>query len=206
MIVDLLKPVADDLWGRSCHAIHVQPHLTPEAQARLHGLQQVASAHWPGALHKAPPHALHVTVYPLVPTTEGFDKDAYWSGIAAASRALVQDLCAGARPLNLRFSGLRVTPVGIIAVAQDETGLIERIREAITGTLPPPPGLDHRRYDLIHVTLARFSDPRPMPADVVRTIEALPVSLSVPVHRIKIFRETLFPCLVGEEIVSVPLG
>src|SRR5690606_4844199 len=148
--VDMLHPVADDLWGRPCHAVHVQPHLSPQAQADLHGLQQRAAAHWPAALHLAPPHALHVTIYPLVPTTEGFDKDAYWNGIAQASRAIVDEACAGAPPIELRFFRFQVTPVGIIAVAREETGLIARIRERILATLPPPPGLAHRPYDLVH--------------------------------------------------------
>lgn len=201
-----LEPVTDDLWGKPCHAVHVQPHLALQAQADLHGLQQRAAAHWPSALHLAPPHALHVTIYPLVPTTEGFDKNAYWSGIAKASRAIVDEVCAGAAPIELRFSRLQATPVGIIAVAQEETGLIARIRERIVASLPPPPGLAHRHYDLVHTTLARFSDSRPVPVAAVQRIEALPVCVPVRVERIKIFRETLFPCLVGEELASVPLG
>jgi hypothetical protein len=202
----MLHPVADDLWGRPCLAIHVQPHLVPEVQAELHDLQQVAVRRWPGMLHEAPPHAFHVTIYPLVPTTEGFDKEAYWREIADASRALVEEVCAGVGPLDLRFFRLQVTPVGIIAVAQEETGLIERIRKRIVERLPPPPGLAHRHYDLIHTTLARFRDSRPMPTASVQAIEALPVAVHVRVDRIKIFRETLFPCLVGEELASVPLG
>jgi hypothetical protein len=96
--------------------------------------------------------------------------------------------------------------VGVIAIAQDETGQIERLREKIVGTLPPPAGMEHRRYDMIHSTLARFSVARPMPDAVVEKIEGLPITLSVQVERFRIFRETLFPCLVGDEIVSVPLG
>jgi hypothetical protein len=72
-------------------------------------------------------------------------------------------------------------------------------------TLPPPPGLEHRHYDLVHTTLARFSDPRPVPAEVVQRIEATPVDLPVRVERLKIFRETLFPCLVGEELAAFRL-
>jgi hypothetical protein len=204
--LDVLHPTVDTLFGQPCLAVHVQPHLVPDAQARLHALQQEAVACWPGGFHQAPAHALHVTVYPVVPTTEGFDKDAYWNRIAAPTRTLVEGLCAGAGPIELRFFGLRVTSVGVIAVATEETGLIRRIREAIAAMLPPPPGLEHRCYDLIHTTLARFSDPRPVPAEAVRRIEAVPVDMTVRVERLKIFRETLFPCLVGEELVPVPLG
>lgn len=204
--MDPLLPIVDTLYGQPCLAIHVQPHLDEEAQAGLRVLQQAAVAHCPGALHEAPPHALHVTIYPLIPTAEGFDKDAYWGRIAELSIRLVDELCAGAKPLDLGFHRLKVTPVGVIAVAEDTSGLIGRIRRRILEAVPPPPGLEHRHYDLVHTTLARFADARPVPADLVRRIEAEPVMLSVRVERLKIFRETIFPCLVGEELAGFPLG
>jgi 2'-5' RNA ligase len=198
-------PTADSLFGQPCLAIHVQPHLTPDAQAGLRAFQEGAAERWPGALHLAPAHAFHVTIYPLVPTSEGFDKEAYWNRIESGTRALVAETCAGHPPLDLRFSRLKVMPVGIIAVAEEETGLIERIRRRIVETLPPPPGLAHRHYDLIHTTVARFADTQPVPASAVERVEAAPVDLSVRVERIKIFRETVFPCIVGEELASFPL-
>jgi hypothetical protein len=204
--LDSLFPTVDTLYGKPCLAIHVQPHIAPDAQAKLRAVQQAAVSHWPGAFHEAPPHAFHVTIYPLVPTTDGFDKEAYWGEIAGSSRRIVEELGAGAGPLVLDFHKLKVTSVGIIAVARDESGLIGRIRNRILATLPPPPGLEHRHYDLVHTTLARFSDLRPVPAEVVQRIEATAIDLPVPVERLKIFRETLFPCLVGEELASVSLG
>lgn len=201
-----LHPTVDTLYGKPCLAIHVQPDLAPDAQAKLHALQQAAVAHWSGAFHEAPPHAFHVTIYPLVPTTEGFDKEAYWNEIAGPSLGLVEELGSGAGPLVLEFQKLKVTPVGIIAVAREERGLIACIRDRILTTLPPPPGLKHRHYDLVHTTLARFNDPRPMPAEVIRQIEAIPVDLPIRVERLKIFRETIFPCILGEELASVSLS
>ena len=118
----------------------------------------------------------------------------------------MEETCAGARPLTLRFSRLKVMPVGIIAAAEEETGLIERLRQAILEALPPPPGLEHRHYDLVHTTLARFADPAPVRSEAVERIEACPIDIAARVDRIKIFRETRFPCLVGEELASVSLG
>ncbi|HZH52922.1 MAG TPA: 2'-5' RNA ligase family protein [Microvirga sp.] len=204
--MDSLQPTVDTLYGKPCLAIHVQPHLAPEAQGKLHALQQAAVAHWSGAFHETPPHAFHVTIYPLVPTTEGFDKETYWNEIAAPSLRLVEELGSGAGPLVLEFHKLKVTSVGIIAVAQEGSGLIARIRDRILATVPPPPGLEHRHYDLVHTTLARFNDPCPMPAEVLRRIETIPVDLPIRVERLKIFRETIFPCLVGEELAAFPLS
>jgi hypothetical protein len=91
--LDSLLPTVDTLYGKPCLAIHVQPHLAPDAQAKLQAVQQAAVCHWPRAFHEAPPHAFHVTIYPLVPTNEGFDKEAYWrspSRAAGSSRSLAQ--------------------------------------------------------------------------------------------------------------------
>ncbi len=204
--MDSLLPIVDTLYEKPCLAVHVQPHLDRDAQAGLRVLQQAAVSHWPEAFHEAPPQAFHVTIYPLVPTTEGFDKEAYWSRIAEPTLGLVEELCAGAMPLDLRFHRLKVTPVGVIAVAEDASGLVDRIRRRILESVPPPPGLEHRHYDLVHTTLARFADARPVPAEVVRRIEAEPVDFPVRVERLKIFRETIFPCIVGEELAGFPLG
>jgi hypothetical protein len=141
----------------------------------------------------------------LVPTSEGFDKEAYWSRIADETGALVERTCAEYRPLELRFHALRVMPVGIIAVAEDATGLIECLRSRIVATLPEPPGLAHRHYDLIHATLARFADARPVPSSAIERVEAVPVDLRIRVDRIKLFRETVFPCIAGDELASVSL-
>ena len=201
-----LHPIADTLFGRACLAIHVQPHLTPDAQGALHDLQRIAAAQWPGAIHLAPAHALHVTIYPLVPTAEGFDKGTYWASIADTTKALVTEICAGSQPFNLRFRALKVMPVGIVAVADNDTALIERLRRRIVETLPPPPGLAHRHYDMIHTTLARFADDHCVEDHSVEAVETVPVDLSIRVERIKLFRETVFPCIAGEELASVSLG
>lgn len=198
-------PTADELWGKQCLAYHVQPGFAPGAQERLHELQQRVVSLWPEPLFAGPPESLHVTVYPLVPVPGGFDKEAYWRDIAAPSRAILAFLCPTVPALTLRFHRLKVTPVGIIAVAEDETGLVAAIRERILGTLPPPPGRERVHYDLVHMTLARYRSATPVPASALELIENLPVAVEAPVDRIRLFRETLFPCLVGEELEAFPL-
>ncbi len=202
----MLQTIADDLWGLPCLAYHVQPGLTLEARAALGELQQAAAECWPVPLHTAPPEALHITIYALVPIKEQFDKDGYWGRIADPCRALLQDLCAGHGPLALEFFRLKVTDTAIIAVARDETGLIETIRRKIAEVIPPPPGRQPMRYDLIHSTIARYPSSEPVPREVVDRVESLPVSISAPVGRMKIIRETIFPCLVMDEIASFPLA
>ncbi|HEY8384151.1 MAG TPA: 2'-5' RNA ligase family protein [Microvirga sp.] len=199
------RPIADDLWGRPCLAIHVQPGFAPGAQERLHALQGQAAALWPGALHRAPAHAIHVTIYPLVPVPDGFDKEAHWRAVEAPIRAILAELCADAPALTLRFNRLKVTPVGLIAVAEEATGLVARIRARILSDLPPPPGREHVHYDLVHTTLARFASADPVPPEAVAAVESHPVAVNAPVDRIRLFRETLFPCIVGEELETYRL-
>lgn len=201
----MLQTIADDIWGRPCLAYHVQPDLSLQTRTFLGALQEAVAERWPVPLHCAPPEALHVTLYALVQVKERFDKDGYWSRVAEPCRALLAELCAGHGPLELRFSRLKVTDTAIIAVATEETGLIARIRAAIAEVVPPPPGLAPLRYDLIHSTLARYRTSDPVPAPVIEAVEAIPVSVRASVERLKIIRETLFPCVAFDEIFSFPL-
>jgi hypothetical protein len=201
-----LHPVPEDLWGQPALALHVQPHLEPAAQAALHALQGEVALRWPARLHRAPAAALHLTIYPLVPVRGTFDRDAYWAAIAAPALELLRGLCAAAGPFRLRFERVQVAPAAIIAVARDGSGLIERIRRAVAETLPPPPGLAPMRYDLIHSTLARYAAPDPIPGAAIAALEALPVAVDAPVARLKIVRETVYPCLAMQELASFPLA
>ena len=202
----MLQTTADDLWGKPSLAYHVQPVLPPECLAALEGLLGPIAGCWPAPLHLGSHQMLHVTVYALVPVKGDFDKEGYWGRIAAPSLALVEELCAGHPPIELHFSRLKVTDTAIIAVAQDTSGLIEAIRERIAGTIPPPPGREPLRYDLIHTTLARYRSSGPVPEAAVERVENLPVSIRAPIAAIKLVRETLFPCQAVDEIASVTLG
>jgi 2'-5' RNA ligase len=204
--VTLFHPTADTLWGKPSLAYHIQPGFASGAQTRLHELQRSFTALWPDPLFAGPPEALHVTIYPLVPVPDGFDKEAHWRSVAEPASAMLRELCARAPALTLRYHRIKVTPVGIIAVAEDETGLIASIREKVLETLPPPPGREHVRYDLIHTTLARYRSSAPVPSSTIAKIEAIEVQVDAPVDRIRLFRETLFPCLVGEELDAFRLG
>ncbi|MEE1609647.1 hypothetical protein [Microvirga sp. CF3016] len=201
----MLQTIADDIWGKECLAYHVQPSLEPETRDAFEEVQRAFAGHWPEPLHVGPKHGLHVTIYPLVTVKGGFDKDAYWQTIAEPSQKLLEELCTGRRTLELRFSRLKVTDTAIIATATEETGLIEAIRERIVREIPPPPGASPIIYDLIHSTLARYRTKASVPDVVVERIERLPVSITAPVRQIRLVRETLFPCLVTDEIAAIPL-
>jgi hypothetical protein len=205
MSAAMLQTIADDIWGKPCLAYHVQPSLEPETREAFEEVQRRIADHWPEPLHVGPKHGLHVTIYPLVPVRGAFDKDAYWQAIARQGQRLLEDLCAGHRSLELRFSRLKVTDTAIIATATEETGLIEAIRSRIVSDISPPPGHKPIIYDLIHTTLARYRTRASIPHDVVERIESLPVSIMAPVTHIRLVRETLFPCLVTDEIASIPL-
>ncbi len=202
----MLQTIADDIWGKPCLAYHVQPSLESDTRVAFEGLQQAIAEIWHQPLHLGPRHGLHVTIYPLVPVKGGFDKDAYWQSIARRSQDLLEELCAGHKTLELRFSHLKVTDTAIIVTATEESGLIEAIRQRIVSEIPPPPGHKPIVYDLIHSTLARYRTRASIPKDVIERIETLPVSVTAPVTRIRLVRETLFPCLVTDEIASIPLS
>ena len=205
MSAAMLQTIADDIWERPCLAYHVQPSLEPETREAFEEVQRSIAGHWPEPLNIGPRHGLHVTIYPLVPVKGAFDKTAYWQSIARQSQGMLEDLCADHPTLELRFSRLKVTDTAIIATATEETGLIDAIRDKIVNDIPPPPGHKPIIYDLIHTTLARYRTRASIPDDVVRRIESLPVPIMAPVAQIRIVRETLFPCLVTDEIASIPL-
>lgn len=201
----MLQTIADDIWAQPCLAYHVQPSLEPETREAFEAVQRAIAECWPEPLNIGPKHGLHVTIYPLVPVRGSFDKGAYWQGIARQSQSLLEDVCADHQPLELRFSRLKVTDTAIIATATEETGLIGAIRDRIVSDIPPPPGHQPIIYDLIHSTLARYPTRASIPDDVVGRIESLPVSITAPVSHIRLVRETLFPCLMTDEIASIPL-
>jgi hypothetical protein len=200
-----LAPVPDAWWGRPCIAYHVQPELDAAALQALGDAQRRAAALWPQPLHTAPPDALHVTIYPLAMVPDAFDKAAYWDRIAPLAKAILAELCGEAAPLRLAFYRLKVTDVAIIAVARDETGLIEAVRRRIVETVPPPPTRGPIHYDLIHSTLARYRSAEPVPAEAVAAVESLPVAVSADVPALGLVRESLFPCLSREVLHRVPL-
>lgn len=201
----MLQTIADDIWEKPCLAYHVQPSLEPDTRQAFEAVQRAIAELWPEPLHVGPQHGLHVTIYPLVPVKGSFDKDTYWQGIARQSHSLLQELCTGHQTLELRFFRLKVTDTAIIATATEATGLIDAIRSRIVSDIPPPPGHKPIIYDLIHTTLARYRTSASLPRTVVDRVESLPVSIAAPVKRIRLVRETLFPCLATDEIAAIPL-
>ncbi len=202
----MLQTIADDIWGKPCLAYHVQPSLESDTRVAFEGLQQAIAGIWDQPLHLGSRHGLHVTIYPLVPVKGGFDKDAYWQSIARRSQDLLEELCAGHKTLELRFSRLKVTDTAIIVTASEDTGLIDAIRRRIVSDIPPPPGQKPIMYDLIHSTLARYRTKAAVPKELIERIESLPVSITAPVTKIRLVREMLFPCLVTDEIAAIPLS
>ena len=201
----MLQTIADDIWGKPCLAYHVQPSLEPETREAFEEVQRAIAELWPEPLNVGPRGGLHVTIYPLVPVMGSFHKDAHWQRIARQSQNLLEGLCADHRYLELRFSRLKVTDTAIIATATEDTGLIGAIRNRIVSDIPPPPGHEPIIYNLIHSTLARYRTRTSIPDDIVSRIESLPVSITALVTHIRLVRETLFPCLVTDEIASIPL-
>ncbi len=201
-----LVPVPDQWWGRPCLAYHAQPDLDAATGQALWQVQQQVAALWPQPLFQAPAEALHVTLYPFAMVPDSYDKDAYWRSVAPRAKAILAELCPGAPRLSLQFFRLKVSPNAIIAVARDESGLIEAIRRRIVDTIPPPPGRGPIHYDLIHSTLARHRTAEPVPEAVVERVERLPIAVTAAVPAINLVRETRFACLERDLLHAEPLG
>ncbi|WP_230531660.1 2'-5' RNA ligase family protein [Microvirga roseola] len=202
----MLQTIADDLWRQPSLAYHVQPVLSPETLRGLTGLQRNLAEFWPTPLNLTPPEALHVTIYALVPVKGAFEKEAYWARIAGPIRDLLMGLCSGYGAMNLCFSRVKVTNSATVALAEDESGLIEAARRRIAETIPPPPGSEPLRYDFIHTTLARYRTAVPVPEAAIRAAESLPFAIPARVETIRLVRETLYPCIATDEIASFPLA
>jgi hypothetical protein len=203
--VTTFHPTVDDFWGRPCLAFHIQPGFAPGAQERLHALRERIVPLWPKPLRVGPLHSIHVTLYPLVPVPGDFDRDKHWRAVKEGALGILRRLCADAPALTLRYHRLIVMPAGIVAAAEDATGLVSAIRNEVLRLLPPPPGRSHVPYDLIHTTLARYGSTDPIDRSHVDAVNTQPVAVEARVDRIRLFQETLFPCIEGEELETFPL-
>lgn len=194
----------DPLWNQPALSYNVVAMANPALQQAvapvLDSLSQIAGA---GALHLTPPEALHVSLYTVAPVRDRFDKERYWSGVAVQAREIVSGWSLRYPPLILRFTQLRVMPAAIVAVAESNDA-VWALRKVLAETLPPPP-TGAPRYDMIHMSLARYADAARLPADFPARAAAIASPFDFRIDAVQLIRESVYPSLAFDQIAAYPL-
>ncbi|WP_374466267.1 2'-5' RNA ligase family protein [Ferrovibrio sp.] len=199
----------DPFWQQPARSYGVAALAPAGTQGALQPvLAQIAATAMPCGLRLVPSSHQHLSIYAVAPVRQNFDKDAYWAANAAKVETELRAWAATLPPVMLRFSGLRATPTAVIAVADDSSEAAEAVwglRRHLAAILPPPPD-GAPRYDLIHITLARYAAPDMLPPDFAARIAALPVDLEFPLQQVVLLRETRYPALEFDILATLPLG
>jgi len=190
--------LGDPLWQQPARSYNVAAFADPDVQAEAAPLIDRIAALAGGreALLVTPLDKLHLSLYGIAPVRSSFDKDAYWTTARPLAAAVLQDWCARQAMPLLRFRGLKATPGAVIAVAEPDEA-IWTLRRALAAALPPPPG-GAPKYDLIHMTLARYARPQQLSADFAAAIAAQAIALDFPLRQVILMRETQYPALAFE--------
>jgi hypothetical protein len=201
-----LAVVADDRWGTPCLGYLAQARIADPSLAAMATIQSALRAIVPLPLHLCPVRSLHVTIYGFVlPRWPDAGKDAHWQAIGAPCLAALDALGAGQRGVALQFDRLSVTPMAVIATATDPSGLIGRLRAAFAG-LARHPVQPAPRYDIIHMTLARFGGAGVVSPTLLRDVAAIAPCGAAPVTQLQIVRERVYPSLEVDTLATVPLA
>ena len=93
----------------------------------------------------------------------------------------------------------------VIATAGGRSAAIDAIRRHFSQVLGDV-GLAVPSYDLIHVTLARFTRDFTLPDGTVAAVAAMPVSVDARVGAVDLVRELVYPALECDVIATVRLA
>ena len=198
--------VGDPLWNRPASSYTLAAMADAAAQAAVVPLTAAIAAAAGGAdhLHLPPPETLHVSLYSMAPARRAFDKEAYWRLAAQDTYTVLRDWCATQPPFDLHFTSLRAMPEAVIAVAAPAEP-VWTLRRRCAERLPPPPG-GAPRYDLIHMTLARYARPQALPGDFAARIGAIAVDMPFALQRVLLMREKIYPSLSFDSLDTMALG
>ena len=195
----------DLLWGRPVLSYNVAAMATPAlgqgTAALVAALEQAAGG--PGLLHLTPSEALHVSLYAVAPVRESFDKQQYWNAVQPQVHAIVEAWARSSPPVTLQFTQLRILPAAVVAVAEHDDA-VWRLRQQLAEALTPPP-TGAPRYDMIHMTLARYAKAEDMPPDFATRASALRPNFHFRIEAVELIRERVYPALVCDRLVICPL-
>lgn len=192
--------VRDPYWSRPLISYTVMQLLTPAARAGCIEVLRQVSTMAGGAenLLVAPAESFHLSLHAIAPVRSDFDKDAWWQIHGDQALAVFRRWCAVQPAVVLKFRELRVTPTAVIAVAEPQDA-VWSLRRVLSAEVPQPPG-GTPKYDMIHMTLARYARPEKLPADFAARVTALPLQLDVELNAVTLMRETAYPLLGGAPV------
>jgi hypothetical protein len=200
------SPRRDELIDRPCLSYQAQFRLPKNARRRLADIATRLAESAPSGIWPAPEGSLHVTCYSLIsPRDDSYDKDRYWRGMSSLATEAVRRVSQEVPAYALRFSALRVTDRAIVALAEDAPS-VAAARAIFTRLVPAPDTEVQQLPRTIHATLCRYGDPAPIPRDLPEIAAAMPLDVCAGIDTLTLVRETIYPSLCIETIVSAPLG
>jgi hypothetical protein len=198
-------PQCDELLGQSCLSYQAQFALPAEVRRALarfsRQLRQIAVS----GLWVAPAGSLHVTCCSLVsPRDLSYDKARYWRSVRLAAAEAVKRVQQEVPAFQLRFRTTRVTERAIVVLADDEP-LVTRARAVFSQVAPPPGARPSQVSGTIHVTLCRYADPIGIRRDLPEAVAPLRLDLRADIGTLTLVRETAYPSLHRETLMSASL-
>lgn len=190
-------------WGSPCCAYNLQIALAEQQAIRIAEVQDDL-ARWEPGLLRVPGPALHISVAWVLPVHEEFEaaKTEVWERNRRAWVPEIRTVIAAVPEFRLSLDRIVATDSAVIAVAGGG-GEVNRIRRELRERLAVP--WDICRGDLVHVTLCRYARPPADPGGFRGRAEGTRLALDVPVRRIRLMREDVFPSLRSEVLDSFPL-
>jgi len=195
----------DPLWGRRCVAYNLQAELTDDARQVLVQAQELLQTTGSGLL-RCPPDTLHISVACILSVREryGVPKGVLWKRYGSQWVASLRNILAAVRPFEIVFRRLKVTDAAVIAVAQprDEVGII---RAGVTRMLADV-GVPSYQPSIIHTTVLRYGSPDLHGERLTGLASTYNIKVIVPVRRIVLSKETVYPSLFTQAIECLPLA
>lgn len=171
----------------------------PAREGSVQAIRQVAAiAGSADHLLVAPAETLHLSLYAIAPVRSDFDKDAWWAIHGDLALSVFRRWCDTQAVTTLCFRQLRATSTAIIAIAEPDDA-VWALRRMMQAEVPQPPG-GTPKYDMIHMTLARYARPEAFPADFAARVAALSLQVDAPLHQASLMRETAYPLLGGAPV------
>jgi len=108
------------------------------------------------------------------------------------------------RLVELLFHSLRILPLAVIALAEDQTGIFGSVRDRLKGAVRHP-ALSGPSYNQIHCTLGRFSASGSIAAGEAAACAARWRAFSTPIADLTVVREKRYPSLEVDHLLALPL-